>query len=57
MYWGWSESMAAKLTPDLMEFNPDGTIKPVVPTQTGIVALQPAPPQRDDFPKADMPLP
>ncbi len=34
---------------DRMEFNPDGTIKPVVPTQTGVGPLRPAPPPREDF--------
>ncbi len=34
---------------DLLEFNPDGTIKPVVPTQTGIGALQPLVPQGNDL--------
>jgi hypothetical protein len=33
---------------DLMEFNPDGTIQPVTPTQTGVGPLQkPAPPRND----------
>ena len=34
---------------DLLEFNPDGSIKPGTPTQTGVGPLQPAPPQRNDF--------
>ncbi|MAT70884.1 MAG: hypothetical protein CMJ58_15320 [Planctomycetaceae bacterium] len=34
---------------DLLEFNPDGTIKPVTPTQTGVGPLQPAPPQPTDL--------
>ena len=34
---------------DLMEFNPDGTIKPVVPTQTGVGPLQPLVPQGNDL--------
>jgi len=32
-----------------MEFNPDGTIKPVTPTQTGVGPLQAAPPARHDL--------
>lgn len=34
---------------DLMEFNPDGTIKPVVPTQSGVGPLQKPGPTRTDF--------
>ena len=34
---------------DLLEFNADGTIKPVTPTQTGIGPLQPPPPRRADL--------
>lgn len=34
---------------DLMEFNADGTIKPVNPSQTGVGPLQSAPRQRADF--------
>jgi hypothetical protein len=34
---------------DLLEFNPDGTIKPVTPTQTGVGPLQKPVPARQDF--------
>lgn len=34
---------------DMMEFNPDGTIKPVVPTQIGIGPLQQLVPQGNDL--------
>ena len=34
---------------DLMEFNADGTIKPVTPTQTGVGPLQPASRRRTDL--------
>jgi len=34
---------------DLLEFNPDGTIKPVVPTQTGVGPLQKPVPQGKDL--------
>lgn len=34
---------------DLLEFNPDGTIKPVTPTQTGVGPLRPSAPPRPDL--------
>lgn len=34
---------------DALHFNPDGTIQPVTPTQTGVGPLQPAPPQPTDL--------
>jgi hypothetical protein len=58
MPWPWGnncmwkperELLACSL--DLMEFNPDGTIKPVVPTQTGVGPLQKLVPQGKDLPR------